>query len=298
MPGSGSRTKQVISASRRTDIPAFYMDWFMESLSRGFFEVENPYSRTLLTIPVNPDNTHTLVFWSKNFGPFIQGGYGEKLTSMGYHLFFNFTINSDHPILEPHVPELSQRLKQLTFLCDRFDSKAITWRFDPICHYQVDKGREQNNLSDVQEIAEHAARAGIGRCVTSFVDLYTKVLARTGPDFSLVDIPRERKINLILSMENLLLPLGIRLFLCCEKEILMHLPKNSTVAKAACIPSQDLIKLFGQGISRAQDRGQRKNQGCGCGLSRDIGSYRFHPCYHNCLFCYANPREPRGYGHD
>ncbi|MGB2930026.1 MAG: DUF1848 family protein, partial [Desulfobacterales bacterium] len=67
-------TQIVISASRRTDIPAFYMDWFINQIDKGFFEVINPYNRQKSRIAATPDNVHTLVFWSKNFAPFIKGG--------------------------------------------------------------------------------------------------------------------------------------------------------------------------------------------------------------------------------
>ena len=85
----------VISASRRTDIPAFYMDWFMEQIKKEVFEVTNPYNRRKSIVPATPDKVHTIVFWSKNFAPFIKGRFGQTLLRMGYNLFFNFTINSN-----------------------------------------------------------------------------------------------------------------------------------------------------------------------------------------------------------
>jgi hypothetical protein len=85
--------KIVISASRRTDIPAFYMPWFMEQISKGVFEVVNPFNQHVSVVPAMADRVHTIVFWSKNFGPFIDHGYDQQLLELGYHLFFNFTIN-------------------------------------------------------------------------------------------------------------------------------------------------------------------------------------------------------------
>lgn len=271
------------------------MDWFMDRLTRGYFDVENPYTRRLSTVPVSPDNTHTLVFWSKNVGPFIDGGYGPRLADMGYHLFFNVTLNSEDPILEPHVPPLNQRLDQLRQLADQNDPRAIIWRFDPICHYRDAHGRTKNNLGDAERIADHAGAAGIRRCVTSFADLYPKVLARarkSGPVCQWIDPDPDQKIAIILWLETLLAERGIDLFLCCEEDLVDRLPDHSRVRASACIPSDLLIALFGTGISRAKDSGQRKSKGCGCGRSRDIGSYRLQPCFHDCLFCYANPRDP------
>jgi hypothetical protein len=73
----------VLSASRRTDIPAFYMPWFMEGIARGEFEVVNPYSRKTTRVPATTPPVHTIVFWSKNFGPFIDGGW-PATAKMGY----------------------------------------------------------------------------------------------------------------------------------------------------------------------------------------------------------------------
>lgn len=296
MPGLKKTAKQVISASRRTDIPAFYMDGFMDNLERGYIDVENPYNKKTFRVVVNPNNTHTLVFWSKNFGPFLDGRYGETLMEKGYHLYFNFTVNSHDNVLEPHVPGLDKRLAQLRELARRFGPRSVLWRFDPICHYRDESGQLKDNLADFSLIAGEAKRAGIPRCVTSFVDLYRKVTARqsSGSSIVLTDIPMEQKKDIIMSLEARLSLLGIRLELCCEKDLLACLPPESSALGASCIPSTDLIELYGPGISRAKDKGQRAQKGCGCGVSRDIGSYRLQPCFHNCLFCYANPSEPGG----
>ena len=168
----------VISASRRTDIPAFYMAWFMERIKKGAFSVVNPFNRRISIVPATPDKVHTIVFWSKNFGPFIRKQYGEQLQQLGYHLFFNFTINSYAPLLEPKLPPLSQRLAQLQSLCERFGAKAINWRFDPICFFRTPEGTLQDNLQDFPDIAADAAAAGITRCITSFMDHYPKIQKR------------------------------------------------------------------------------------------------------------------------
>jgi hypothetical protein len=281
----------VLSASRRTDIPAFYLQWFMDRIARGFFEVPNPYNRKVSVVPATPDKVHTIVFWSKNFGPFLQDGIGDKLTQRGFHLFFNFTLNSEAPLLEPRVPPLGERLRQLEALSRRFGPRAIHWRFDPICFFRSANGDAQNNLDHFERIAEVAARAGVQRCITSFVDLYAKVRSRVArrPGVWLEDPPQDRKIATLLQMEDLLREKMIELLLCCEKELFASLPPESGIGQSACIPSDLLMHLYGGNLSLSKDSGQRRGQGCGCRVSADIGSYRDHPCYHNCLFCYANP---------
>lgn len=288
--------KIVISASRRTDIPAFYMTWFMAGISKGRFEVVNPYKRKKHSVSATPATVHTIVFWSKNFRPFIFGEYGRKLEDMGYHLFFNFSINSKVPELEPNIPPLNERLRQLEYLCRHFKAAAVNWRFDPICFYSAGDGNLRNNLRDFKHIAERASGLGVKRCITSFMDDYPKIRKRIArrKDFAFVAIDMDHKTELLIDMQDTLQPLGITLQTCCEKEVLDHLPDGVSITPSACIPNDLLMDLFGGNLSLKPDSGQRVKAGCGCMQSVDIGSYNLHPCYHNCLFCYANPKSVSG----
>lgn len=286
-------TQIVISASRRTDIPAFYMPWFMAGIEAGHFEVRNPYNRQTARVPAAPDRVHSIVFWSKNFGPFLDQGYAGTLVRRGYRFFFNFTLNSDQAVLEPRLPPLMSRLIQLERLVETFGPDCIQWRFDPICFFQESPGGPGDNLNQFETIARHAARLGLRICITSFVDLYRKVLRRIKEQcgLQLVDPPRPQKVLTITRLSEFLSGLGMQLQLCCEKELLNALPSDLPVGAASCIPSDRLTELYGPGISLAKDSGQRKAAGCTCGISKDIGSYDLHPCPHNCLFCYANPKR-------
>lgn len=284
----------VLSASRRTDIPAFYMPWFMAQIQGGMFQVPHPYGGPAAMVPATVDRVHTIVFWSKNFGLFLNEGYGDALARRGYHLFFNFTINSPHLLLEPAVPPLAERLEQLARLCDAFGPDHVQWRFDPICFFRTPDGGRADNGDAFEVIARRAAALGVRTCITSFVDLYRKVerrLAKT--DISMYDPPLTVKRDRILEMVHVLDPLSMILCLCCENAVLAALPEGTPVRRAACIPNADLARLNGADISLARDTGQRMKAGCGCGRARDIGSYAQHPCRHNCLFCYANPAMDR-----
>jgi DNA repair photolyase len=263
----------------------------MRQTKNGAFKVVNPYNRKVSKIPVSPDNVHTIVFWSKNFGPFLDGGYGERLLEMGYHLYFSFTINSATSILEPHVPPLKERLNQLTALCRRFSPQWIDWRFDPICYYKINNDSVHNNIHHFAHIAQVAAGTGIKRCITSFMDNYKKIRRRVQSlsGFSFVDPPLKEKTEILLNMSEKLKELNIQLTLCCEKKLLEALPVESGIKQSSCIPNHRLKTLFGGDISLVRDKGQRVQAGCGCRVSVDIGSYHLHPCHHNCLFCYANP---------
>jgi Domain of unknown function (DUF1848) len=285
-------TQIVLSASRRTDIPAFYLTWFMNSLDRGFFDVANPFNQRVSRVPAGPDTVHTIVFWSKNFGRFLTEGIGEELRKRGYGLFFNFTVNSAAPLLEPRVPPLESRLDQLEALSRRFGPQSINWRFDPLCFYRKSGGSVEDNLTDFSIIAQSAHRAGVTRCITSFMDHYPKIQCRLGavPGFSFIGPSPVEKAAILLKLETRLRPLQIDLTTCCEKDILQRLPVETKIRPSACISNTLLTKLYGGHISLKRDTGQRRGQGCGCQVSVDIGSYRDQPCGHGCLFCYANPR--------
>ena len=281
--------KQILSVSRRTDVPAFYMPWFMEQATRGEVTVVNPFNQQARQVDVSPQQVHTLVFWSKNFGPFLEGRYGEALVAMGYHLYFNFTINSRDKRLEPAVPKLSRRLDQLRRLCHRFGANAVQWRFDPICHFRSQDEDIENNLADFEHIAKAADRCGVAICITSFMDHYRKIARRTGDRLHFVEPSMSEKIDILTKMEATLSPMEIQLALCCEQDILQALPEDSAIGPAACISGERIMAVHGGRLSLRRDAGQRKAAGCGCTVSVDVGSYALHPCHHNCIFCYANP---------
>ena len=267
------------------------MPWSMAQIRRGYFEVTNPFNQRVSSVSATPDRVHTIVFWSKNFGPFLKKNYGEQLLRQGYHLFFNFTINSDSSDLEPNVPPLGKRLCQLEHLCQRFGADTINWRFDPLCFFKTGSGPLQDNLHEFRDIAAKASECGIVRCITSFMDHYTKIRRRlsTRPGFAFIDPMLETKVEIVGKMEKDLAAANIHLSVCCEKDLLKAVPQSSSITGSSCIPGDLLQKLFGGRLSLKKDTGQRINAGCGCTVSSDIGSYRLQACYHNCLFCYANP---------
>jgi hypothetical protein len=152
-------------------------------------------------------------------------------------------------------------------------------------------GRERNNLHGFDRIASRGADLGIKTCITSFADLYRKVVNRAviHSRIKFIDPPLRRKVEIIANLSRKLDALDMNLRLCCEKDVLAALPDDIPVRSAACVPGDQLVRFYGPGISLAKDRGQRRGAGCTCTVSKDIGSYDLHPCHHNCLFCYANP---------
>ncbi len=286
-----------MSASRRTDIPAFYMDWFLEQIRLGFFNIKNPYTKTIKKLDLSKENIHSIVFWSKNYDIFINTCAGERLQKLGFNLYFNFTINSDSDLLEPNLPPLKKRLEQLDLLASRFGPETIAWRFDPICFFRTKaNGPMQNNLGDFNIIAKAVQKTGIKKCVTSFCDSYAKIQKRVrflfkenNQTFLFTDPSFDQKKHIIHQMENDLKKKKIQLYLCCEKQVFSSLDTDSSVLKNACINGNELRNIFGGKPEIRRDYGQRSKKGCQCTRSIDVGSYEDHPCFHNCLFCYANP---------
>jgi hypothetical protein len=123
------------------------------------------------------------------------------------------------------------------------------------------------------------------------MDDYPKIRKRIKSitKFSFTFPSSERKASILQEMEKKLRLNNIRLHTCCENELLDLLPTNTGIDKSACIPNDLLVELYGGNLSLKRDHGQRVKKGCGCKVSIDIGSYHLHPCYHSCLFCYANP---------
>ena len=275
----------VISASRRTDIPAFYMNWFMESLRKGSFEVENPVSHKIIRVDSTPKSTAVIVFWSRNYAPLMPRL--DELLNL-YNLWFHFTINTPNKTLEPNVPNPDIQLAQLRELVKKVETRAITWRFDPIVFWR-EKGKLKNNLDGFRYLTHEVSHAGITRCYISFMTHYRKIQRRLQkyPHITFVDPPIEEKVEIILTLHEMARSRGIQLQLCCQPEILKALPENALILPASCVDGKMIGDVYGVRVSRARDTGQR--EGCGCTRSRDIGSYQKQICHYHCLYCYANP---------
>jgi DNA repair photolyase len=268
--------KKIISASRRTDIPAFHLDWLLSALMKGSVEVVNPISKMPYTVSLKKTDVHTLVLWSKDFGRFLKNA---DLFS-GYHLYFLFTLNSPS-VLEPRIPPLSERLPQLSELVNRFGSERVAWRFDPIVFWKDKNGNLYNNLSHFEEIAEFTAKCGLKRCITSFVSPYRKVIIRMeNAGFRLLKLTEEQKRSIAGDIAQKLKKFDMELLSCCAPEIV----GVEGIKKSHCIDGELLSRLAGEPCETKKDKGQR--QECGCSISSDIGTY--NTCHSECLYCYAN----------
>lgn len=272
---SAKPTFNIISASRRTDIPAFYMPWFMNRLREGYVTYPNPFSGQIHTISVAPEDVHSIVFWSKNYAPFLP--HMGELHSRGYRYYCHFTITGAPRELEPHTPPWQRSVDVFRQLAERSSPRHIQWRFDPII--LTDRITTSDIAARFQQIA--SALAGYtSRCYLSFATLYRKVSKRLAAhSITISDPPLEDKKALLTDLAGIAAVYGITLYACCQDALL-----GEHIHKAHCVDGDLLAELFPDRPLITEARPTREQ--CGCVASRDIGVY--DTCPLGCIYCYAN----------
>lgn len=155
----------IISASRATDIPAFYTDWFFHRLDMGYVRWRNPFSGH--DSYVSFDNTRFIIFWSKNPAPLLP--YLSTLKKRGIGCYIQYTLNDyEAEGLEPNVPALAQRIDTFRRLVDALGIGAVVWRFDPLI--LTDKINIDTLLDKIAHIANVLA-GYTEKLVFSFADI-------------------------------------------------------------------------------------------------------------------------------
>ena len=253
----------LVSVSRRTDIPAFYSDWFFARLAAGEAYVRNPFNaRQLRRVSLRPADVDGLVFWTRNAAPML--GRLELLSAYPY--YFMITITGYGPELELRTPPVAQAVASFRRLAELIGPERTIWRYDPII---LDAGHDAAwHLANFERLA--AALSGATRkCILSFVTLYAKT-QRNLPGLSELDPARKRE--LALRLKDLAAARGIELAACCASEL------DDILTPAGCVDARLL------GVTAARERHQRP--GCTCAQSVDLGCY--DSCRHGCRYCYAN----------
>ena len=266
---------QIISASRRTDIPAFYAEWFMNRIRAGAVRYPNPFSNEVYALSLHPDDVHSVVFWSKHYAPLLL--HLDELQERGYRFYSHYTITGAPRVLEPHVPDWTKAVQVFRELARRTSPRHVQWRFDPILF--TDELGAKVYMQRFRDIAT-ALAGSTERCYFSFATFYGKVerqLKRSAVSF--YDPPLEEKRALVGAMANVAAGCGITLYACCQDVLVEGL-----VQKAHCIDGELLAALFADRPPVTEARPTRKE--CGCVASRDIGMY--DSCPYGCLYCYAN----------
>ena len=266
----------IISCSRRTDIPAFYSDWFFNRLREGYVLVRNPMNRNhLRKVSLDPANVDCFVFWTKNPAPMLV--YLHLLKD--YQYYFQFTLTPYGEDIEPHLPPKTQIIDTFLRLSNTIGKKRIIWRYDPIL---------LTKSVSIEYHIEHFARLAkilsgyTEKCIISFIDLYRHLQTKLSsisirpPDESEIKI-LAKKMAEIASAHNIIIET------CTEKIELAALG----IQHGKCIDDRLISELTGMKLKIAKDKHQREL--CGCASSVDIGEY--NTCSHKCRYCYANSSQ-------
>lgn len=287
----------VISASRRTDIPACYPEWFIQRVLAGWLAWRNPYSRTSQYISLQ--NLRAAVFWSKNPQPMLP--MLRELHQAPFGFYVQFTLNDYQAEgLEPGLPSLEKRVETFKALSRAIGAERVIWRFDPLL---LVRGIEPGDLLGRIEWLARTLSGYTTKLVFSFaeIDGYARVRRNmNAAGCSWRNFSRQEMVQTAAALRALADRHGLDLAACAQSVdlSLLRVPRN------ACI-DPDLLRMVAgpergnpstgswhtlpglypeQQLPRGKDPGQRKH--CGCAPSKDIGQY--DTCPHGCLYCYAN----------
>ena len=273
----------IISASRRTDIPAFYSDWFMNRLRDGYLIWTNPYNANQRKlIDLSPESVDVIVFWTKNPYPLLK--YLDEINDMGYHYYFQYTLNQYPKTIEPRVPNLSSRIETFKLLSEKIGPENVVWRYDPIIlsnqtpiEYHID------TFADLSlKLKDHTKRV-----VISFLDFYGDVAKKLNkiPELKAQDILNFKSDldKLLTFMKETSLKHNFEIVTCGEK---INLERYG-ITHGKCIDDSLIKESFGLDLKVGKDKGQREE--CLCSEALDIGKY--NTCCFACSYCYATSSE-------
>ena len=266
----------ILSVSRRTDIPAFYSEWFFNRLKEGFVYVRNPMNiHQVSRIALSPDVIDCIVFWSKNPKPMLNRL--EELKD--YMYYFQFTINPYDKGLELGVPRKEGIINTFKELSEKLGPKRVIWRYDPIL--LTDNMDIDYHLRYFEEIAKRL-KDYTNTCVISFVDLYKKT-QRNLQDTTAREPSMKEMMKIAAQLFLIANKYGITVQTCAEEIAL----ETVGVKHGKCIDNALIEDLLGVKLVVSKDPNQRKE--CGCVQSIDIGEY--NTCAHGCKYCYANFKD-------
>ncbi len=266
----------IISASRRTDIPAFYTPWFIHRIRAGWCRVSNPFNPGQVTeVSLRPQDVDAIVFWTRHPLPLVP--HLKELEDRAYRFYFLYTLMANPREIDPNSPSPRDALTIFRRLADRIGPERVIWRYDPIV---------LSSLTDVDfhkktfrylcgELAGHTRR-----CMTSGVNPYRKATKRfRDRGVELRPLDGEEFGNLMQFMAEEAGARGIEVFSCAQTPDADH----RGVKHGKCIDDEYIEHVFGVEVSHRKDPSQRK--ACGCVVSKDIGMY--NTCLFGCLYCYA-----------
>jgi hypothetical protein len=279
--------KKIISASRRTDLVAFFPEWLASAFMEEKAKVYGP-SGHVYSVNLSPDAVHTIVLWSKNFANLLENEAGLKDVVGKYdQIYLHFSITGlGGTFIERGVPSYRKALSQLDDLVNFVEKPwRVSVRFDPVVYWR-EGDRVLTNLHVFEKIAPDLEKRGIHDIRFSFAQWYGKAKRRAANHgFFYIDPPQEKKLEDAAYLVQIAKKWNLNLFSCSQD----FLTAVNGIRPSSCIDGSYLQSLHPhrERVSTQKDRTQRKE--CRCTDSVDIGSYT-QCCPHCCLYCYANPK--------
>lgn len=271
---------KIISASRRTDIPAFYGEWFMNRIRAGWCAVPNPFNtKQVSRVEFDPKNT-VIVFWTRWAAPFLK--YVRELDELGYRFYFQYTLVNYPKVIDPNSPALDKAVLAFRRLADLIGKEKVIWRYDPMLFSTATDTRfHLDNFSTIAERLDGATQ----QVVISVVDPYEKAanrlnqLGKSNPDFQYRPFQHTEQGQLMVKIRDIAHFHGLTIQSCAEEIDLQPFG----IPPGKCIDDNLIKRLFAIDVTHHKDKGQR--QACGCVESREIGMY--DSCLFGCAYCYA-----------
>jgi hypothetical protein len=268
----------IISASRRTDVAAFYAEWLIRRLRAGYCTVPNPLNRNQVSrISLRPEDVDVIVFWTRNARPLMT--YLDELDSRGYRYYFQYTIVGNPREIDPKSPSVAAAIDTFSELSQRLGPYRVIWRYDPIVF--TDLTPPAFHRENFQRIAE-SLRNRTRRSVVSIVDTYRKTESRMknleGTPAAVQPCDVGEFQSLMRDLAELARTNGMDIVSCAEEIDL----RPFGIGPGKCVDDEVIAESFGVDVPK-KDPTQR--EACGCVVSRDIGMY--DSCVYGCQYCYA-----------
>ncbi len=273
----------IISASRRSDIPAFYAEWWMNRIRAGYCTVPNPFNRNQVsTVSLKPEDVDVIVFWTRNPRPLFP--HLAELDARGYRYYFQYTISDNPRAIDPKSPPVETAIKTLRELAGRIGPQRVIWRYDPIV---LSEATPPAWHSRVHARLAEALAGCTQRNVISVVDIYKKAQKRLGrlrqAGITVEALPPDAlpaaARDLLLQLAETARVYGMEIVSCAEELDL----RPYGIAPGKCVDDDYIARTFGLRPAGKKDPSQR--EACGCVVSKDVGMY--DSCLFGCQYCYA-----------
>ena len=262
----------IVSASRRTDIPRFHMDWFLNRLSEGYALVRNPMNRSSVSrVPLTPETIDCIAFWTKNPEPML-----ERLDELSpYPYYVQFTLNAYGADIEGALPPKADLIRTFQELSAAVGPHRMVWRYSPVLI------SERYTISHHLHYFETFAKRLEGftsQCRISFLDVYPKIerlMGRRG----LQCVAPEQEASFAQSLNAIAVSRGIECGGCGSMDL-----EAAGMKRAGCIDASFVERATGLNVAETGTESSR--EGCYCIPSVDIGAS--DTCAKGCVYCYAN----------